>query len=884
MKRGISKRFLTITVLVTREIPFHFAGAFSPANTMESDQEPSGTIGETLEQDPPAIISGAAAENQDTSSENKLLDAIKEGDFAAVKRCLDENADINSIPSHEKLFSATPLSWAVCYGREEIAIELLNRGADFKEKSSDGLTPLNWAVRRNQKEIAAELLKRLADTERKQELRDTPLWRAVANGFDDCVRLLLENGADVNATNNRGVSILHLAVAKKYTACVEVLLEKGADVNIKNAEGVSVLHQAVKSDDLEISKVLLEALLSEEDRRAIRAFSFIDELPDDAWVVPPRKKKGKKNKRSRSTRISCSSLNERDDSGETPLLRAVLNRSQEMVRLLVSAGATLGSFDMEGDSELARAIYDGSEEIAKLLVKLLVEDITIWGAIKVDHKNCTGMTAFLWAAYKNNVSIGKRLISCGADISGADEDGMTALHFAAERGYVDFAEMLFPVDSNSRKSVFSSWHDPKESLIIEARESHGHTPLLSALSSPWYREHYAQSKRVVQLLLDHGARPDAKNKNKQNALHLAVLHEFTGVVEMLLPRMIFKGVCAKDQDGNTPLHLASRAAEDSETLVELILNYGHMPHEALTTKNLKGETALDLAIGKRNSGVLQRLVNYGIDVRYSSKFGEERPTVEDFPQLQLLAIEEILRENEQSWTLIDLSATLNWSARNGRENLMRKILSTRDYVTENLAKDVIYWAAVGGQSEMVSWLFQEYGEYVLSNITGSRAIQAAAINGHDNTVRELIRNLVRLDENTFSVGKKEEEGFQVSTAEFGSTRMRTTEWTPLHWVVNYEPEIAIDIIRHMLMNGVDPEAKKGGLSAREMAIYWGRSPEIRSKILALLQAPLRVTRKAPQLEEPFVGAGTAIEEVCKRSPANIIDFCTTNGSNWLVKF
>lgn len=855
---------------------------------MDSDLEsPLGTPSEIQELDEPAPAGEVAAENQEPSIENRLLDAIKDGDLAVVKRCLDENADINSISSRKKLFSATPLSWAVCYGRREILTELLYRGADINGQSSDGLTPLNWAVRRNEEEILTELLRnRRVDKEKKGKFRDTPLWRAFGNRYLDCMVLLLKNGADVNAVNAEGESLLHRAVANndaicvklllknrananftdlqgtsvlqqavamKHTACVKALVERGADINTKNSKGVSILHQAVKSDDLEIVKVLLKITSVEEGD-----FGYEDWEWRTGKGIP---------------RLSRRRL-ETDETDISSLLRAVINRSEGMVRLLLSADAAFDSMDLEGDSGLSRAIYDGSTEIAKLLIE---------NDADIHNKNCTRMTAFLWAAYKDDVSVGEMLVARRVDISETDEDGLSALHFAVERGHVDFTEMLLRVSSeesstnSKRKKQFFL---RKRHSIIEIQESQGHTPLLFALSSPWYRQHIINSKKVVELLLKYGAKPSAKNNNQQNALHLAILQEFTEVVGMMLPRMALADVCAQDEYGDTPLHLACRMAEEPEKIVGLILENGDMTHEVLTAKNLKGETALSLTIEKRNSALLQLLVNNSADVRYRSKFGKEWPTVEKFAHQQIPSIEQILRQNELGWEPIDISGILNWSARNGRRSLMQMILSTKDYVTENLAKDVIYWAAVGGHSEIVSWLFQEYGEYIISNMIGSTAIQAAAINCHDSTVEDIIRNMVRLDENAFSVGKKEAEGFQVNTPEFGSTKMKTKEWTPLHWVVNYEPDIAIDIIRHMLMNGVDPEAKKGGFSAREMAIYWGRNTKIR----ALLQAPLRVPRKPPQLAEPLIGAGTSVEEACKRSPANIIDFFKTAGPIWLVKF
>ncbi len=137
----------------------------------------------------------------------------------------------------------------------------------------------------------------------------------------------------------------------------------------------------------------------------------------------------------------------------------------------------------------------------------------------------------------------------------------TALHRAALAGDVAAAEKALAEDD------------------IEAQNTEGRTALHLASK-------YGHLK-VVELLLESGAKVNASCYDGQTSLHLAAAAGNFNVVDVLLKAGA--EVNTRDKDGNTPIHLA--ALSGREGTVSVLLE-----NEALAgLTNEKGETPVDLA-------------------------------------------------------------------------------------------------------------------------------------------------------------------------------------------------------------------------------------------------------------------------------------------------
>ena len=155
------------------------------------------------------------------------------------------------------------------------------------------------------------------------------------------------------------------------------------------------------------------------------------------------------------------------------------------------------------------------------------------------------------AAMRGDADAVRALLMEGADVNAAQGDGMTALHWAAERGNNGIAEMLVYAGANL-----------KATTRIGA-----YTPLHLASK--------VGSAEVVQLLLTYGSSPDIRTVTTgSSALHLAATAGNPDVVKLLLSAGADPN--ARDTEwGQTPLIFAS--AQNRAQAVAVLLDGGADP-------------------------------------------------------------------------------------------------------------------------------------------------------------------------------------------------------------------------------------------------------------------------------------------------------------------
>jgi ankyrin repeat protein len=87
----------------------------------------------------------------------------------------------------------------VCNGRRVVLNFILDEGYQINEIDNDNRTLLHIAAREGHKEVALLLIDRGADMSAKACKMLTPLHEAAANGYEGLVQLLLDRGADRSA-------------------------------------------------------------------------------------------------------------------------------------------------------------------------------------------------------------------------------------------------------------------------------------------------------------------------------------------------------------------------------------------------------------------------------------------------------------------------------------------------------------------------------------------------------------------------------------------------------------------------------------------------------------------------------------------------------------
>ncbi|KAL7302702.1 hypothetical protein TKK_0004756 [Trichogramma kaykai] len=179
--------------------------------------------------------------------------------------------------------------------------------------------------------------------------------------------------------------------------------------------------------------------------------------------------------------------------------------------------------------------------------------------VRVDAWDKFGNTPLHLALHRGNAKMVELLLRHGSNPNFVNNAGMAPLHVVSRRDrHGHLAELFFGVADEMYLSV-----------RVDARDNKGNTPL-----------HYALQRgleRVVDLLLRRGADPNLACADGGNCLHILcrqkcdeeLIEAFFRVVNERLQLM---EVNARDERGDTPLHLALR--RDDKAMAEMLLRSG----------------------------------------------------------------------------------------------------------------------------------------------------------------------------------------------------------------------------------------------------------------------------------------------------------------------
>ena len=371
------------------------------------------------------LDAGAGVESANLDGESALMLAIKTSDLPIVRMLIQAGANVNTV---EKEQHQTPLMYAAAGKRNagEMVKLLLSKGADVKPRELaydwpshfseeprvqyhpfGGLTALLYAARDGCYDCVEALMAAGADVNLPTPEGVTPLMIALDNDDNDIAKLLLDHGANPGAWDWYGRTALYIAVDRKDGG------SSAGQVRI----GVDASH-SVRSSAMDIIKALLAA--------------GVDPSPELRMHRPTRG--------GYTGRFSDPLL----DTGCTPLLRAVIGNDMEVIQALLAKGASpninamgLTSFLVAaGAGGGGRGGAGGGANLA--LLDLLLEH----------------------GADVNAQVTGTKTYSMRNARTPSTNEGMTALHVAAQAGRTDLVRYLLEkganpeiADANGKKAI-----------------------------------------------------------------------------------------------------------------------------------------------------------------------------------------------------------------------------------------------------------------------------------------------------------------------------------------------------------------------------------------------------------------------------------------------
>lgn len=191
-------------------------------------------------------------------------------------------------------------------------------------------------------------------------LIDRQLIEASKNNDPATVKQLLQQGVNVDSQDLRGRSALLVAVSRNHIEVARLLIEAGANVNLQDRIEDSPLLLAGAKGTLEILKMILK---TNPD------FSLVNRYGGTALIPACERGHVKVVKTLLQTDIDINLVNY---LGWTALMEAIVlsdggPRHQQIVQMLVDAGADVTIADNDGITPLQHARQKGFTKIANIL-------------------------------------------------------------------------------------------------------------------------------------------------------------------------------------------------------------------------------------------------------------------------------------------------------------------------------------------------------------------------------------------------------------------------------------------------------------------------------------------------------------------------------------
>jgi len=355
------------------------------------------------------LAAGASANTVVSKGQTVLMTAARTGNPAAARVLIEHGADVNA---HESQLGETALMWAASENQAEVVTLLASRGADINARSST----IQFPKDRFGLEGVLTIL---------PHGNWTPLMYAARDGGVDAARALAKAGAEVNATDPDGTTALILAIMNAHYDTANAILEAGADPNITDKAGMAALYAAVDMSSLgEVygmppRKVNDTLKPTDVMSRLIAKGAIVDALLKSPTL--------QRNHTPGEGQLGA---------GTTPLMRAARNGDFAAMQILLAAGAdpTLkqprGTTALMMASGLGRGLgvfakdY-GTEADLRQAVELLVER-----NVDVNASTDDGITAIHLAAQGGLDSIVRVLAKAGARLDVKDKRGRTPVDMA----------------------------------------------------------------------------------------------------------------------------------------------------------------------------------------------------------------------------------------------------------------------------------------------------------------------------------------------------------------------------------------------------------------------------------------------------------------------
>lgn len=366
---------------------------------------------------------------------------------------------------------------------------------------------------------------------------------SACHGYLDNMEFLLDKGLDIDLKLKKSNTALHYAVGEDNLESVKFLLNHGANVNVKGQKEATPSLIAASKGCIKVLKVLLDAGAANIHARDATGKSFLHHAVIGVNLTKDIKPRQQVIKLLLEKGLE---VNDKDQSGQTPLHFAVFRESFELVEFLLKNGAGV---DEVTNVKKARPIFLAVSHKCKEIVKLLLAS----GA-NISHQDNNGNNVLHRAVLlsTDNEEMVRILLDSGADTNTRNNEGYSPLHLAIKMESKKIVEILL----NSGADI--------ELPLENDTDYNGCTALTLAVR-------FGGQEEVAKMLIDKGANVNVQDRAWASPLFFAVVEGHQGIAKMLLDG----GALVYNTKNGVRMGLIQHAAKKGyKEMVQLLLEHG----------------------------------------------------------------------------------------------------------------------------------------------------------------------------------------------------------------------------------------------------------------------------------------------------------------------
>jgi ankyrin repeat protein len=653
----------------------------------------------------------------------------------------------------------TTLHYAAIHGNLDAVVLLIQGGADVTVKDGNGRTALDCAKLCACPQVINVLWAAQNGFGAKRDLVVPPdefgIYLPDSNVDRDYLKMYWQNN---NLTTSQQLTLRNIMI--RFNSYVFPNLS----INMADALGRTTLHYAAVS----ASESSINALLRDGACRCAR---------DNYGMIPLHFAAINGRLDAVTALLSEDTINIADYRGMTALHLAARSGYPIVVSKLLMSGANAEAVDGYGKKAFDYAVEEKNNRTIRVFLGYTKDAYTGCNAIMNDlilctsvdrgvytpTRDCHGRTFLHYVANWGRHDMIEKMAATGGDFgqNNKDEDGRTALHFAARVGYIEIVKTLLLNKADPNITDNNGWRAFDLAVInnqvdiVNALIAAGVSKYNVDVNGRTVLHHAAKSHdaTMTQTLLNAGFNPNILDRDGRTALHIAVIEGHDAVVGALLKGGADQEI--RDTKGYTALQCAELCGwPQIINTLQTVENGGNGAASAASAiDETDGNAHDDKLVAFPTDERKNFLIKAAQDGQLDELLVDGWTTIHEILAVRNAAaatgdyasLPGLLKDNVYMYALDDKGMAIVHYAAGRRDDNINNILVLLRYLRNQTLADKngrtpLHIAAMNGCDNIVQELLSVIPQYEcnLKDDKGMTALHYAVVNNHANIVRLLL--------------------------------------------------------------------------------------------------------------------------------------------------